>query len=165
LSWASNDIEESKAKRPNSAHDRRRDHRPGAGEVKVVAMEMAKRFATDDQFGRFLQILESRDGRQDGKDLHPSNLWMCLPIHQFYPELQTVPVSGSAVDIAGPSSGDANLDPPDTSGFDQWGSRLLLGDVGQAKIDFPNAARRHRQILARAESIWTALLNRVEVGV
>jgi hypothetical protein len=118
-------------------------------------MEEMKRFATETSFGEFCQILENKDGRQGGEDLCPSSLWMHIAL--FYPELGRCLASGGTVEIEGPSSGDIKMERRDTSGFDKDVSHLLLTDVRQAKIDFPNAAKKYRDILARAEGIWSGL--------
>jgi hypothetical protein len=118
-------------------------------------MAESKRFVTEDQFREFCQILESRDRRQGGEDLHPWNLW--IGIAKFYLEFGIGRSSGTTVEIEGPSSGDAKMEHRDTSGFDKDLSSFLLKDVGLAKSDFPNAAKDYRQILSKAESIWSSL--------
>jgi lipopolysaccharide biosynthesis regulator YciM len=125
-----------------------------------MSVRGSRRFETDGSFSEFCQILEKKDQLQDGQSLHPSRLF--IHIHQFYPELTAIQARGSGVDFANGLSGSVESDPGE---FDQSRSGLLLGDVRQAKIDFPNVAKKYRAILARAESIWTALLNKVKVGV
>jgi hypothetical protein len=106
-------------------------------------MVAPSRFATEDQFQEFCELLERKDD-EVGRGFYPTKL---------YPHRLMVKGSGGAVGLdVSKVFGDFSF-----SEVDKCEAGPLLSEVQAARVRFSRLSKKHCRVLDKAEGIWKGL--------